>query len=91
MGLQIVEKGDSHPRMVFAAVYARVSTIGHGQDPSMQTRELCEYCERRGWTVFNTYVDRGVSGKKESRPALNRLMGDAHARLDCEAGENRRR
>jgi DNA invertase Pin-like site-specific DNA recombinase len=80
MGLQIVEKGDSHPRKVFAAVYARVSTIGHGQDPSIQTRELSEYCVRRGWTVFGTYVDNGVSGKKDSRPALNRLMADAHAR-----------
>jgi DNA invertase Pin-like site-specific DNA recombinase len=80
MGLQIVKKGDSHPRKVFAAVYARVSTIGHGQDPSMQTRELSEYCVRRGWTVFGTYVDNGVSGKKDSRPALNRLMADAHAR-----------
>lgn len=80
MGLQIVEKDDSHPRKVFAAVYARVSTIGHGQDPSMQTRELSEYCMRRGWGVFDLYVDNGVSGKKDSRPALNRLMADAHAR-----------
>ena len=80
MGFQIVETGDSHPRKVVAAVYARVSTIGHGQDPSMQTRELSEYCVRRGWTVFGTYVDNGVSGKKDSRPALNRLMADAHAR-----------
>jgi DNA invertase Pin-like site-specific DNA recombinase len=80
MGLQIVEKGDSHSRKVVAAVYARVSTIGHGQDPSMQTRELSEYCVRRGWTMFGSYVDNGVSGKKDSRPALNRLMADAHAR-----------
>src|ERR1700676_1640191 len=80
MGLQIVEKGDSHPRKVFAAVYARVSTIGHGQDPSMQTRELSEYCVRRGWEIYGSYVDNGVSGKKDSRPALNRLMEDAHAR-----------
>jgi len=80
MGLQIVEKGDSQPRKVVAAVYARVSTIDHGQDPSMQTRELSEYCVRRGWTVYGTYVDNGVSGKKDSRPALNRLMADSHAR-----------
>ena len=79
MGLQIVEKGDSHPRKVFAAVYARVSTVNAGQDPTMQTRELAAYCERRGW-AFDTYVDNGVSGKKDSRPALNRLMRDAHAR-----------
>ena len=69
MGLQIVEKGDSHPRKVFAAVYSRISTVGHGQDSSMQTRELIEYCQRRGWEIFDCYVDEGVSGKKDSRPA----------------------
>ena len=46
----------------------------------MQTRELAAYCERRGWTVFDTYIDNGVSGKKDSRPALNRLMADSYAR-----------
>ncbi len=80
MGLQIVKNADSTPRKVVAAVYSRVSTIGHGQDPAMQTRELTEYCQRRGWEVFDLYVDNGVSGKKDSRPALNRLMADAHAR-----------
>ena len=80
MGLQIVKESDLTPRKVVAAVYSRVSTIGHGQDPAMQTRELTEYCQRRGWEVFDQYVDNGVSGKKDSRPALNRLMADAHAR-----------
>ena len=65
---------------MLAAVYSRVSTVGHGQDPAMQTRELREYCERRGWEIFQSYLDEGVSGKKDSRPQLNRLMADAHAR-----------
>jgi len=63
-----------------AAIYARVSTVNAGQDPTMQTRELEEYCQRRGWQVFGTYVDNGVSGKKDSRPELNRMMQDAHGR-----------
>lgn len=46
----------------------------------MQTRELEEYCRRRGWEIAGVYVDRGVSGAKDSRPGLNRLMGDAHQR-----------
>jgi len=62
------------------AIYARVSTLNSGQDPSMQTRELEEYCLRRGWQVYQTYVDNGVSGKKDSRPQLNRMMQDAHER-----------
>jgi DNA invertase Pin-like site-specific DNA recombinase len=46
----------------------------------MQTRELIEYCQRRGWEIYGCYTDEGVSGKKDSRPQLNRLMADAHAR-----------
>ena len=61
------------------AIYARVST-NNGQDPAMQTRELREYCERRGWSVAGEYVDLGISGTKEKRPELDRLMAEAHRR-----------
>ena len=67
-------------RLVRAALYARVSTSNNGQDPTMQTRELREYCERRGWKVSGEYVDEGISGTKDSRPELNKLMADAHRR-----------
>ena len=80
MALQVVRKQDSDARRLLAGVYARVSTVNAGQDPAMQTRELTEYCQRRGWEIYGSYVDNGVSGKKDSRPALNRLMEDAHAR-----------
>ena len=63
-----------------AAIYARVSTANNLQDPTMQTRELREYCERRGWTVAGEYVDVGISGTKERRPELDRLLADAHRR-----------
>jgi DNA invertase Pin-like site-specific DNA recombinase len=46
----------------------------------MQTRESEEYCERRGWSVAEEYVDVGISGSKEDRTELNRLMADAHRR-----------
>jgi DNA invertase Pin-like site-specific DNA recombinase len=62
------------------AIYARVSTANNGQDPTMQTRELREYCERRGWSVAGEYVDLGISGTKEKRPQLDRLMAEAHRR-----------
>jgi len=63
-----------------AAIYARVSTANNGQDPMMQTRELREYCERRGWSIASEYIDVGVSGSKEKRPELNKLFIDAHRR-----------
>jgi DNA invertase Pin-like site-specific DNA recombinase len=62
------------------ALYARVSTPNNGQSPEMQLRELREYCQRRGWETVGEYVDNGVSGAKDSRPELNRLMADAHKR-----------
>ncbi len=37
------------------AIYARVSTA-NGQDPTVQTRELKEYCERRGWKMVFTVL-----------------------------------
>src|SRR5712692_10083118 len=63
-----------------AAIYARVSTTNHGQDVSMQMRELRQFADARGWQVVGEYVDVGISGSKDSRPELNRLMSDAHKR-----------
>src|SRR5580658_5975609 len=57
-----------------AAIYARVSTTNHGQNVSMQTRELREYCQRRAWEIEGEYVDAGVSGAKERRPQLDALL-----------------
>jgi DNA invertase Pin-like site-specific DNA recombinase len=58
------------------ALYARVSTLNN-QDPEMQLSELREYAARRGWQIVEEFTEQGVSGCKESRPALNRLMSDA--------------
>ncbi len=62
-----------------AAIYARVSTH-NGQDPEMQLREVRAYCARRGWQISGEYVDRGISGSKERRPELDRLLGDCRKR-----------
>ena len=62
-----------------AAIYARVST-NNGQDPTVQTRELREYCQRRGWEVAGEYVDAGVSGAKERRPQLDALLSACRKR-----------
>ena len=60
-----------------AAIYARVSTLD--QEPENQLAELRQYVTARGWTAVE-YVDRGVSGAKERRPALDRLIRDARRR-----------
>src|SRR6202795_89823 len=46
----------------------------------MQTRELRQFAEARGWNVAGEYLDEGISGTKDRRPALDRLMSDAHKR-----------
>ena len=62
------------------ALYARVSTLNNGQDVSMQVREFQEFCASRKWTMTDQYIDTGISGSKDSRPELNRLMADAKRR-----------
>ena len=70
----------TQPGRTRAAVYARVAKSNNGQDPTMQTREMEEFCDRRSWELAGSYIDNGVSGSKESRPELDRLMADAHRR-----------
>ncbi len=60
-----------------AAIYGRVSTIGKGQDVDLQLRDLRNYAQARGWKIFKEYIDNGVSGRKDKRPALDQLMNDA--------------
>lgn len=59
------------------ALYARVST--HDQNAEMQLVALRGLAQTRGWMVAGEYIDRGVSGAKDRRPALDRLMRDVHA------------
>ena len=57
-----------------AALYARVSTLD--QEPENQLQELRRYVEARGWTGTE-FVDHGVPGATDRRPALDRLVTDA--------------
>jgi DNA invertase Pin-like site-specific DNA recombinase len=60
-----------------AAIYARVSTLD--QEPENQLQELRRYVQARGWTPAE-YVDKGVSGATDRRPALDQLLTDARRR-----------
>jgi DNA invertase Pin-like site-specific DNA recombinase len=60
-----------------AALYARVSTTD--QEPENQMAELRRYAQARGWDATE-FVDHGVSGAKERRPALDELLKAAKRR-----------
>jgi DNA invertase Pin-like site-specific DNA recombinase len=64
------------------AVYTRVSTADR-QDTKVQESELRAFAEKRGWTIYRVYSDRGESGAKEKRPALDELWRDCkQGRID---------
>ncbi len=66
------------------ALYARVSTKNR-QDPESQLLPMREYAQDRGFEISD-YVDVGITGRKDSRPELDRLMADAQKRrLDAVA------
>ncbi len=60
------------------ALYARCSTSDQTVD--LQLDGLRDYAKARGFTVVDEYVDEAVSGAKARRPALDRLLADAHRR-----------
>jgi len=60
------------------AVYARVSTLGQSTDS--QLLDLRRYVSERQWHIFKEYCDNGISGTKDSRPALDELMDAARKR-----------
>src|SRR5436190_23063238 len=62
------------------SLYMRVSTKNHGQTTDTQALALREYAMHRGFTIVGEYRDEGISGSKDSRPALDRLMKDARGR-----------
>lgn len=60
------------------AIYVRVST----EDQSVENQELVlrEYCKRENFEIYEVYKDKGVSGSKTSRPALDKMLQDMRDR-----------
>jgi DNA invertase Pin-like site-specific DNA recombinase len=58
-------------RTSIVAIYARVSTDEQSTDA--QLRDLREFAANRGWLHVREFIDEGVSGSKDSRPAWNEL------------------
>lgn len=55
-------------------LYCRVSTDNQQGGLESQIRALKEWCVRNQVLEYELFTDEGISGAKESRPALNRLM-----------------
>jgi len=66
-----------------AALYARVSTLGQGEEDKVsipeQVQRIEKYCQEKGYTISDRYVDIGYSGAKSKRPEFQRLLNDAKA------------
>jgi site-specific DNA recombinase len=63
-----------------AAGYMRASTdeqVNEGHSLDAQEHAIVEFCRARGWTLIEIYVDPGLSGASQSRPALQRLLRQA--------------
>ncbi len=60
------------------AIYCRVSTLE--QRPEIQRDALRAYAQNRGLEIAGEYIDHGVSGAKDRRPALDAMMADARRR-----------
>jgi site-specific DNA recombinase len=65
------------------AIYARVSTEEQAQEGfsiRAQQQKLKEYANVKDWSVYDIYLDEGISGKNlTQRPAITRMIDDIKA------------
>lgn len=70
------------PRPLRVARYLRVSTKDQNLD--LQRDETAALAAQRGWRIVETFEDHGISGSKDRRPALDRMLASARrGRFDC--------
>lgn len=66
---------------ILVAIYLRLSRDDmNGNTESMsishQRDMLIAYCEERGWTVYDIYIDDGFTGTNFDRPGFQRMIKD---------------
>lgn len=66
-------------------VYLRLSRDDKRQGESLsienQRHVLTNYVKEQGWTIYDEYVDDGISGVTFDRPGVQRLLEDAKAEI----------
>jgi len=70
----------SVPAFTLASSQPVRATLLSDSSTDSQLLDLRRYVRERGWDIFREFVDEGISGTKDSRPALNELMNDAKKR-----------
>lgn len=71
-------KPNSTPHSPRVGIYCRVSTLDQSTDS--QLLDLRRYVAERQWQIYKEYCDNGISGTKDSRPALDELIDSARKR-----------
>lgn len=72
---QVCGSTPQRPRRV--ALYAR-NSVARDAHPAAQLDALRQLAAQRGWMIVGEYVDVGVSGSKDRRPELDKLMAHVH-------------
>ena len=65
---------------VITGIYIRVSTEDQARDGfsiNAQKEKLTKYAEANDWSIFDYYIDDGISGKNlDGRPEVTRMLKD---------------
>lgn len=63
---------------VYCALYLRYSSNLQDSNLSIEAQEMAcvKYAEAQGWEIYDTYIDRAMSGTKDNRPAFQRMMSE---------------
>jgi len=65
-------------KQIPVCIYARYSRLLSGQSLENQVIPLRALAQQRGFEVVEEYTDEGISGTRERRPGLDRLVRDAY-------------
>lgn len=69
------KKKNEPERLQTTAIYARYSsTVQNDASIEQQIAECEEYARQHGLVIVATYEDRAISGKKDNRPGLQRML-----------------